>query len=66
MSKACGRKEPKKKRQGKCKGCGHSLERHREYAGNGRNRHGSRLVCIADNCTAWTECRGEASEGQGA
>jgi hypothetical protein len=39
-----------------CLGCGHLLSRHREYARGGVNKHGCRLVCIADNCGAWTEC----------
>jgi hypothetical protein len=40
----------------RCAGCGHTLNRHRLYANNGRNRHGSPLVCTVDNC-AWMECR---------
>jgi hypothetical protein len=39
-----------------CLGCGHRLSRHREYARGGVNKHGCRLVCIADNCRAWTAC----------
>lgn len=51
----------------KCIGCGHSLKKHREYASDGRNRHGSRLVCTQDNCSAWTECRTEPTgPGEGA
>lgn len=40
-----------------CVGCGHRLSRHRVYANSAVNRHGSPLVCIADNCQLWQECR---------
>ena len=40
----------------KCLGCGHRLLQHRLYADSGMNRHGSRLVCIADNCHYWQDC----------
>lgn len=45
----------------KCLGCGHRLDRHRPYLYGGRNRHGCALVCIADNCQLWRECRTEES-----
>jgi len=40
-----------------CRGCGHPLKKHRLYTGMGVNRHGSRLVCIVDNCQLWKDCR---------
>jgi hypothetical protein len=45
----------------RCDGCGHRADQHRQYTNHGVNRHGSRWVCIVDNCR-WTECRfnGEA------
>jgi hypothetical protein len=47
----------------KCTGCGHKLSQHREYARGGVNRHGCRLVCIAEGCMRWTECHTGRAEG---
>ena len=41
-----------------CAGCKHPLSKHRFYSEGGTNRHGSRLVCVVDNCY-WSECRGD-------
>ncbi len=40
----------------KCLGCGHRLSQHREYINDGRNRRGSRLVCIVSGCGGWDNC----------
>jgi hypothetical protein len=46
-----------KEKAARCRGCGHRLDRHREYARAGKNRHGCPLVCIVEGCLRWTECR---------
>ena len=48
--------QPRTPRPEKCRGCGHRLAQHRLYVDGGMNRHGSRLVCIVENCHYWQDC----------